>query len=613
MNVIMTSDCISLFKRSLEENSRDLAEISHMDITSRKTLLRELESLMGLLKDTCRNNLGEQVYSSAVSNFQLAIARISLSIRNENLNGSDPETRGITNMFTAKEYDAISNLEKFSRIDMMSSDDICSILMNEDDRIYYLIKDWCTENMASLMGSMGKEKDPDIRGFIYGAMDEKYKLRLQKINEGVVKYLQKEPGQVMKIFMNYENSIKGMERVESRRKEIETSLQEKLTSSQMLGIVEKSMEIARLASERNTEQLMKKDIDGCVKDLTSMENEIEPLLDELKSCRIQLGKDPELRGNPVLLELESSRINSLALKAERLLAERIRRPLAILDSLKIAGVGSGSEKEGKDICDSSTARMMKVKFFQSERDCFEKNAGSSIYIPSLRRQIKISRNDVRGLSDSITNVLSNPDGPVSGSVIHRLTDHSILKQDASMDLHLIYHAHDSKFSEGQEMDTSPFGKVDLAEVYGRMLQTSGNDAFMMCIVGSPLGFTDDVKREITNPSGIDLTSGNSMMVLMDMRNGNIHYNDTEPNLSRAARMLCGKESVEDEHYRVVTETTEQESIGAGIVRKARIAKQTGINEGEVVSVWKKMEKDGLGKIENVQGEEVFRQEEVQFG
>ena len=53
--------------------------------------------------------------------------------------------------------------------------------------------------------------------------------------------------------------------------------------------------------------------------------------------------------------------------------------------------------------------------------------------------------------------------------------------------------------------------------------------------------------------------------------------------------------------------------GAGIVRKARIAKQTGINEGEVVSVWKKMEKDGLGKIENVQGEEVFRQEEVQFG
>jgi len=26
-----------------------------------------------------------------------------------------------------------------------------------------------------------------------------------------------------------------------------------------------------------------------------------------------------------------------------------------------------------------------------------------------------------------------------------------------------------------------------------------------------------------------------------------------------------------------------------------------------------MEKDGLGKIENVQGEEVFRQEEVQFG
>ena len=200
MNVIMTSDCISLFKRSLEENSRDLAEISHMDITSRKTLLRELESLMGLLKDTCRNNLGEQVYSSAVSNFQLAIARISLSIRNENLNGSDPETRGITNMFTAKEYDAISNLEKFSRIDMMSSDDICSILMNEDDRIYYLIKDWCTENMASLMGSMGKEKDPDIRGFIYGAMDEKYKLRLQKINEGVVKYLQKEPDPTPAIF-----------------------------------------------------------------------------------------------------------------------------------------------------------------------------------------------------------------------------------------------------------------------------------------------------------------------------------------------------------------------------------------------------------------------------
>ena len=44
-------------------------------------------------------------------------------------------------MFTAKEYDAISNLEKFSRIDMMSSDDRPS-QWQEGEKILEVISIW---------------------------------------------------------------------------------------------------------------------------------------------------------------------------------------------------------------------------------------------------------------------------------------------------------------------------------------------------------------------------------------------------------------------------------------------------------------------------------------
>ena len=131
---------------------------------------------------------------------------------------------------------------------------------------------------------------------------------------------------------------------------------------------------------------------------------------------------------------------------------------------------------------------------------------------------------------------------------------------------------------------------------------------MVCLVASPIGFSEEVMKTVENPKGITLSSGNSMIVLVDMKDGSIIYNGSDMHLARAARMICGKESVEDEHYRKIIEATRQETKTAGIVRKRTIMKQTGMDDDEITSVWKKMEKEGFGKIDTVQDDEVFRQE-----
>ena len=606
----MNGDCISLLRRSYEESSRDLLELYTMDITSRKALLRELESLNGLMRNGCQQNLGNQAFQSAISNFQLSIGKIALSIRNNvDKNNRDPETKRIIGIFNEKEYSAIESLEKFTRLDQLSSDDICTILMNEDDRIYPLIKEWCQENTDDLVGSMADNSDTGIRSSLYAAMDERYKLRLQKINEGVVKYLQKEPGQVRKLFLNYENSMKGIMKMESKRREVERALTEKINSREMGEIMETSIELANLAMERNVDELRKRDIQGSLNSLTRMGNEMDSIIENLREERLELFRDPELKRNRSLMDMEISRIDGLISRADKFIAEKIRRPIAIIEAMRLIGPGNGESGKHGEICNMDTAIIRKTQFFQNESDAFRKMENSSIFIPSYGRHIHFRSRDIKTIADRIKSTISSGDGNISTSLNFRITEQSFLKHDASLEIFLMYHAHDSKLKDEPGIDTRPFDMTDLAEVYGTMLHnSSGEESFMMCLVASPIGFSEEVMKTVENPKGITLSSGNSMIVLVDMKDGSIIYNGNDMYLARAARMICGKESVEDEHYRKIIEVTGQETKTAGIVRKRTIMKQTGMDDDEITSVWKKMEKEGFGKIDTVQGDEVFRQE-----
>ncbi len=606
----MNGDCISLLRRSYEESSRDLNELSGMEITSRKALLRELESLNGLMRNGCQQNLGNQAFQSALSNFQLSIGKIALSImKSVGENSKDPETRRITGMFNQKEYEAIENLEKFTRLDHLNSDDICSILMNEDDRIYPLIKEWCQENTEDLMGSMEEHSDSGIRSSLHAAMDERYKLRLQKINEGVVKYLQKEPGQVRKLFLNYENSMKGIVRMESKRREAERALAEKINSKEMSEVMESSMEIANLAMERNVDELGRKDIAGCLNSLSRMGNEMESVLDQLREERLQLFRDPELKRNKSLMDMEISRIDGLISRADKFIAEKIKRPMAIIEAINLVGAKNGETGSTGEICNLDTAIIRRTQFFQNLSDALKKMGNTSLFIPSYGRNIHMKNRDIREITDSIRNTLSSSNENISTSLNFKIREQSFLKHDMSMEIFLMYHAHDSKLKEEPGIDARPFDMTDLAEIYGTMLHnSSGEESFMMCVAASPIGFSEEVVKAVENPKGIALSSGNSMIVLMDMKDGSIIYNGNDMHLARAARMICGKESVEDEHYRKIIEATEEESRTAGIVRKRTIMKQTGIDDTEISMIWKKMEKEGFGKLDTVQGDEVFRQE-----
>ncbi len=197
----MESECITIFRRALQEAGRDYMDIVTMDTSGRKRMMRDLDNYYSTIGTRCSDKIGMEMAKSALANIKLAQLKISLSFRKESENKTidDQEIEQYVRKFTDDEYEAVEKLEHFSKIDSMNSESIRTLLINRDDQIYRLIKEWYNENMENFLSTIDILSGKNVRGEISQAMEEKYRNRFQKITEGVISFIQIDPGQIKKL------------------------------------------------------------------------------------------------------------------------------------------------------------------------------------------------------------------------------------------------------------------------------------------------------------------------------------------------------------------------------------------------------------------------------
>ncbi|MGP6238965.1 hypothetical protein ACNF40_00930 [Cuniculiplasma sp. SKW4] len=635
----MESDCLSNLRRSYTESSRDLNEIIRMDLVSKKRLFAELESLYSYMETKCGESLSTQVMQSGLANFKLAQLKIALALKKE-IEGktiNDSDISRIISKFSDDEYEAMEKLDKFSRIDSLNSESITTLLMNKDDQIYRLIKDWYEENMEDFLGSIDILSGKNVRGEISKGMEEKYRTRFDKISEGIIGYIQKDPGQIRKMFINYENAIKRVMNLENKRMQVEKELRELLSSPELLKLNDDFRGILALAQSGNVDELRKKDLDSLIRGFNDFNIKIKGKIAEVESEKGKLQTDFEMRSNPVLKDIEEKRLDSLLEEARETYPSMVLNPLKSLDSLKSITIslsgGSNSTFDSSYSVSADQARLRRDAFFENTFLSLSGKDSVEIFVPSMSfnaiirkkeitRKIRDMEETLKGFSFISPQLTLNGTGikgeegenfsTISRSVTTMFNVSRIFKPDVRFSFNFTFIAHDETFQQiskfgGTGMDQTPLNIKDMSKHYAALLSMSSEmNMYVISVVGSPNGFSEEVIRYVQNLNNNGLSGSSVSIILKDARDGKIYYDKNDKTSEQIVNIISGAADQEEKDYQTVKSETLSECSITGVARNKTIARATGLPEEKVSRAWKRMEKEGLGKVDNVNGEEVFR-------
>ncbi|MCL4330005.1 MAG: hypothetical protein M1533_03275 [Candidatus Thermoplasmatota archaeon] len=612
------TECVSLLRRSYQESARNFTELTKMNLLEKKRVTRDLDLLYANVEKSCSEGLSTKDLSRALSNLRLAQLRTALSIRN------DPAARGINDpdlnkaldRFTADEYAMVEKLERFSNIDSLNSQSITTLLVNKDDQIYRLIKEWYEDNMEDFLGAIDLLSGRNVRGEVASALEERYRNRFQKLVEGIVDYIQQDPGQIRKLFINYENSMKNALQIESKRLEARKKIVDLVSSEEFEDAHDRASSIIMLGKAKNIDALAKSDADGVIRSLKLIEAKMREAIADLEDERGKLENDPEMKINPVLKEIEKNRLVELVEEAS-IKRETIVGDIEQLENLKSLAImsSSGAHKSYGSTysCTYDEVSLRKHLFFESTTNFLRNGDNVPLYVARYRYSGNI-RNKV--LVNAMERLSDEPLFSDRGREISKSwSTEFILRKfmsDVRVGLNLTYIAHDALFlggkdSKGSGIDETPCDVEDFTEVYSSLVQyTRDRDCYFISIIGSPNGYSKDLIDMVTRQDGKGLSGTNVLILLRDMKSGEVFYNASDPCGKYLGSLLSSGKDLETVNYETVRNETLSESGVTGVARMKTICKLSSLSEAEVTRAWKRLESERTGKIDQINGEFVFR-------
>ncbi|EQB68982.1 MAG: hypothetical protein M1427_06845 [Candidatus Thermoplasmatota archaeon] len=618
----MESECITIFRRALQEAGRDYMDIVTMDTSGRKRMMRDLDNYYSTIGTRCSDKIGMEMAKSALANIKLAQLKISLSFRKESENKTidDQEIEQYVRKFTDDEYEAVEKLEHFSKIDSMNSESIRTLLINRDDQIYRLIKEWYNENMENFLSTIDILSGKNVRGEISQAMEEKYRNRFQKITEGVISFIQIDPGQIKKLFNNYERVLKISLDLENKRSKIENELTEMLSGNELDQIYNKVMEATVLLKNRDMASLKSFDIESPLKELKTFEIKMKGKINELENEMGRLNSDPDISGNPELREIEVKRIQSLIQDSNYKMENDIESQISTLNTLKkliaVSGKSGTGAFDSTFACTEEEARIREVAFFETAESLFTDEKSIRLSNPRMDFEGSVKVKDIINRNTFSEMYELSGDGTYaveSRAIMYRYQKRRFLRNDVRIGVAFIYNVHESEIyrkegNMGIGIDQHPFNNIDLARILGVLIETSNmENSYIIAVIGSPNGFEDSVIDQVKNSSNNGVDSKNFLLLLRDMRNGNVYFNENNSQSVEISNILMAKDQPpgKDKIEKIRRETLDELKI-SGIARLKSIGKMTDCSSKDVIYVWKLMEKEGLGIQSKVQDEEVFK-------
>ncbi len=618
----MESECVSIFRKALQESARDYRDILSLDMPSRKRLYRELESLYSSISGNCSEKLGMEMAKSGMANTRLAQLKVCMAIGDElkQKGIEDQEANTYVTKFSEDEYEAVSKLEHFSRIDSLNSDSIRTLLMNRDDQIYRLIKEWYNENMDNFLNSIDILSGKDVRGEISNAMEERYRIRFQKITEGVISFIQSDPGQLKKLFNNYERVLKMSLDLENRRTKIEEELRELISGSRMDEVMDRVMEVSVLLRNRDLEMLQQMNLSETISQLKQFETVFRNKIREIEDEKARLDSDPDISSNPELKTVEAKRIELLIQESKAKLESDVVSKISLLNAVKSAVVNAskkGTMEFSKEYaCSIEDTKIRQVAFFESLEYLFKNETSIRLIDPKsgFEGNLKLKEILSKKREEEVQISPSSQNYPVkTKAFLYWFSKSRFFRPNVRISFAFIFNVHEEElFGSGNNqsmgIDQKPFNNMDFAKILGFLIDSSSNDdSFITCIIGSPNGFDNSVTEQIKNLSNDGIKSRKFVIVLKDMRTGQLYSDPEDRMASEIAKVLReGREGPGiAETEKIKTETLDDLMI-ANISRLKSVLKRVDTSEDKIVTVWKAMEKEKLGQVDKIQNETVFK-------
>ncbi|MEM0156222.1 MAG: hypothetical protein QW597_06475 [Thermoplasmataceae archaeon] len=612
----MESECGDMLRAALILSNRDTKDISSLSVRQRVEEFSRMEEYYSKYETGCARHMSSDIRNKDLATFRFAQLKAAYTLQTEILNESDGQlAMPVTRRFSKDEYEAFSLFDRFSALDTMKEGDIATALVNKNEQIYRIIKEWYNDQMDNFLKLLDpSEASKKISGMVSVAMRDRYNSRFQKIRAGIISYLNQDPGQLRKLFYNYEEMMQSLSKSERKRLDLEEAIRGILSGEEADSLFDEFLTLSSYVQRRDLVGIASVDIRDLNKRTRVLLGKIDSAKMELERERDKIDNDPDMRANNTLLENEKVRINATIAMAETFRERLVNEILKGLEDLaEISAQMEIAKKEGKlpeDECvTQAQAQLLKEQFFQDLRRSMVEMAPFTIRNPNTGLDFRVKpgeRSSDNWRSEDFV-IQAGPDEPklyVSEMGID-LMKHGILSNNHGISVRAAVLFHE-RLNEKHKVDMYQVNLSDIAPLYARLIadsQQSGSFTYVM--VGSPNGFAEDLLRGITGDgNGIQIKGRSLRIILRDLKTGKLYYDVSDPDSKNFATIAAGRD-FQEKQIGLFKARTLVECEKAGVVRSALIQKITESSEDEVISAWKQLEKEKKGKIRKIEGETVF--------
>lgn len=613
----MESECSSMLRAALILSNKDIMDISSTAVRQRIQDYSQMEEYSKRYESNCARHLSPEIRNKDLANFKLAQLKIAYTMHTGHLNDTDSQlAQSISGRFTDDEYDAFSLFNKFSMLDTMKESDIATALVNKNEQIYSIIKEWYDEQMDNFLMLLDPAKTSrKISGTVSAAMRDRYNSRFLKIRAGLISYLNQDPGQLRKLFYNYEAMLESLSRSENRRLEVEREIRDLLSSEEADSVFEDFQVLSSYVQRRELSKVAAFDIKGLKNRTKTLIDKIGAAKTELERERDRIDNDPDMRTNRNLRDNENARLNETIGNANQFKERLENEIMKGIDDLKDISIQMEQvRKEGKVPEDEGVtqeqAQLLKNLFFQDIKHALGEMAPFTIRDPNAHYDFKVK--DGKGLdnddwrSEEIV-IQADAEGPkLYASLIGLdLWKHRIVSDNSGISIRAAVLLHE-RLNEKHKIDMYQIGVSDFAPMFARMMSDAQRGrSFTYMVLGSPNGFSEDLVQSITGESkGSQIKGANMRVILRDLKTGKLHYDSSDEEARNFATIVAGKD-FQTKQIGLFKARTLVECEKMGVVRSGLMQKITGSNEDQVISAWKQLEKEKKGKITEIEGETVF--------
>ncbi|MHB8361506.1 MAG: hypothetical protein ACYDAO_08850 [Thermoplasmataceae archaeon] len=613
----MESECGNMLRVALITAGREMRDLLAMDTGERIRKYRELEEFESKYESNCGQRMSQQVRNNDLSSFKLAQLKIAYSLREDEKKGiQNPNVASITKRFTDDEYESLRLFDKFSKIDMLKDAEIATALVNKDEQIYRIIKEWYDEQMDTFLDLLDPLSTTRIiSGMISVGMRDRYNSRFDKIREGIIAYMKQDPGQLRKLFYNYEGMIKKMTEVEKKRTDIDSELRSLISSDDAESIFDDFQTLLNHVQKRELEKIAVFNTDDLKSRVRELIRKIESKRIELEREKAKLSTDPEMRINNDLRENETLRMNETIAKSVELVSKLENEVIQEINNLKDISVEMSNIKDENKIPEEQgitfeKAWMLRNQFFEDVKRSLESKAPFKLRDPIANYDLKV-KNGKNFIDDRWENAsLAMENGVEDPNAYSILMSYNFRKSRIfgtssgfSIKSAVLFH---DKVLKDHKIDMYQIGIQDFAPLFAMLLSSAQNeDCFIYAIIGSANGFTDQLISLITGSSKSSPLRGRKLcLILKDLRTNALFYDSSNEEAKLFGSLMATKD-VNSGKMKLIKARTLEEANKMGLVRIAYLIRDTGEDSSFIMSAWKELESEKRGKISKIEGETVF--------